>query len=89
MWTPFGTWLHDAASHGKLEIVRWLVSQGVDINAYNEANERTPLCDAAAEGHTEIVKHLIEAGASLDVSDSVRNALFASIVGACRNRTLL
>jgi len=81
MWTPFGTWLHDAASHGRLDIVRWLLSQGMDINAYNDRNERTPVCDAAAEGHVDIVKSLIESGATLDVSDSVRNPLLAAIVG--------
>lgn len=81
MWTPFGTWLHDAASHGKLDIVNWLLSQGVEINAFNESNERPPLGDAAAEGHVEIVEALIKAGATLDVSDSVRNPLFAAIVG--------
>ena len=81
MWTPFGTWLHDAASHGKLEIVHWLVAMGCDIDAYNESSERPPICDAAAEGHAEVVRSLIEAGARLDVSNSVRNPLFSAIVG--------
>lgn len=81
MWTPFGTWLHDAASNGALDIVRWLVSKGVNINAYNESNERPPLCDAAAEGFVDVVKSLIDSGATLDVSNSVRNPLFAAIVG--------
>lgn len=79
--TPFGTWLHDAASHGKLDIVRWLVSQSLDVNATTETTEIRPLDKAAAEGHLEIVKFLIDSGATLDVSESVRNPLLAAIVG--------
>ena len=31
--TPFGTWLHVAAAHGHLEIVKLLINAGIDINA--------------------------------------------------------
>ncbi|MBA4016360.1 MAG: hypothetical protein C0483_04155 [Pirellula sp.] len=81
MWTPFGTWLHDASSHGKLNIVQWLLSQGLDVNAYNESNESPPLADASANGHVDVVKLLIESGAFLDTSDSIRNPLFSAIAG--------
>lgn len=81
MWSPFGTWLHDAASFGKLAIVQWFVSQGLDVNAYNESTEIRPIEKAAANGHVDVVKFLIEAGAVLDTSESVRNPLFAAIVG--------
>lgn len=81
MWTPFGTWLHDAASEGQLEIVEWLVNQGVDINAYNGSHETPPIGEAASEGHFDVVEFLIQLGAVLDTSASVRNPLFATIVG--------
>ncbi|PMU52805.1 hypothetical protein C1X86_35510, partial [Pseudomonas sp. GP01-A3] len=32
MMTPFGTWLHVAASKGQLAIVKKLVEIGIDIN---------------------------------------------------------
>ena len=81
LWTPFGTWLQDAASCGYLDIVQWLVSQGMDVNAYNESNESPPLCKAAARGHVEVVRFLLGVGATRDVSESVRNPLLAAIVG--------
>ena len=43
MITPFDTWLHVAASYGQLEIVRWLVSKGLNVNAYGGTIERRPL----------------------------------------------
>ncbi|MCA9175088.1 MAG: ankyrin repeat domain-containing protein [Planctomycetales bacterium] len=81
MWTLFGTWLHDAASYGKRDIVQWLVSQGLDVNAYNDSTEIRPIDRAAANGQVDVVNALIEAGAVLDTRDSVRNPLFAAIVG--------
>ena len=81
MDTPFGSWLHMAAAHGRLEIARWLVSQGMDVNIRGRTIERRPLDEAAANGHVDTAKYLIESGATLDVSDSVRNPLLAAIVG--------
>lgn len=81
IWTPFGSWLHDAASHGKLDIVRWLVSQGLNVNAYNDSTEIRPIDKAAANGHVDVVEFLIKSGSVLDTSDSIRNPLLAVIVG--------
>ena len=81
MITSFGTWLHDAASHGKLDVVRWLVSKDLDVNAIRETIEIRPLDEAAADGHVEVAKFLIDAGAILDVSNSVRNPLLGAIAG--------
>ena len=81
MVTPLNTWLHVAASHGQLEIVRWLVSQGLDVNAYGGTIEVRPLDSAAAEGQLEVARFLLDSGATLDVTDSVRNPLFSAIVG--------
>jgi len=79
--TPFGTWLHMAAAHGKMHIVQWLVSHGMDVNVRGATIEGRPLDEAASNAHVDIVKFLIHSGATLDVSDSVRNPLFSAIVG--------
>lgn len=81
MNTPFGSWLHMASAHGKLEIVRWLVSQGIELNGIGGMGDRRPLDEAAATGNVDVAKFLIQSGAILDTSDSVRNPLFAAIVG--------
>lgn len=81
METPFGTWLHVASAHGKLDIVRWLVSQGLDVNSIGGMGDRRPIDEAAAAGHLEVVRFLIDSGAVLDVENSTRNPLFSTIVG--------
>lgn len=81
MWTPFGTWLHDASRQGQLDIAAWCISQGLDVNAINDETERTPIDAAAANAHLDIVQLLLDSGAKLDTTDSVRNPLFAAIVG--------
>lgn len=78
--TPFGTWLHMAAAHGKMDIVQWLVSHGMDVNVRGATIEGRPLDEAAAAGNVDIVNFLIGSGATLDVSDSVRNPLLSAIV---------
>ena len=79
--TPFGKWIHMAAAHGKLAIVEWLVSHGMDVNSRGATIEGRPLDEAAANGHADVVRFLIDAGATLNVSDSVRNPLLAAIIG--------
>jgi uncharacterized protein len=84
MMTVFGTWLHFAASEGKLEIVKYFVSQGLSVNTHSESvsSSFTPIKAAASEGNTEVVRYLISCGALLDVSRGSReNPLFAAIVG--------
>jgi ankyrin repeat protein len=81
MMTPFGTWLHVAASHGKLEIVKRLVEFGCDVNAYGGIEGGGPLNEAASEGHIDVVKYLFSQGAQLDVSEPERNPLFGAIYG--------
>ena len=79
--TPFGSWLQDAAALGQLEIVKWLVSRGLDLNACDDRNVNSPLNAAAMKGHIEVVKFLIESGAILDVSYSMHNPLISTIMG--------
>lgn len=76
-----GTWLHVAASFGRLEIVKRLIEMGADVNAYGGLEDSTPLQQAAADGHNEVARYLLSHGARLDVSIPDRNPLFAAIIG--------
>jgi len=80
MMTPFGTWLHIAASGGQLEIVKKLIDLGADINKRGGTFDGGAINSAASEGHIEIVKYLLSSGAELDVSEPTRNPLFGAIM---------
>ncbi len=78
--TPFGTWLQVAASRGQIDIVKYLIKCGIDVNERGEGMaEGGALTDAAFRGHLKIVKYLYRNGAELDVSNGTRNPLFAAI----------
>jgi ankyrin repeat protein len=81
--TPFGgqTWLGYAAQIGNLDAVRALIETGSDVNAGDKRDNIAPICSAAANGHEDVVGYLLRVGAVLDVSKSVRNPIFAAIVG--------
>ncbi|MBJ8030050.1 ankyrin repeat domain-containing protein [Bacillus cereus group sp. N21] len=79
--TSFGTWLHVAVKKGHLEIVKYLIEKGIDIDARGGTFDASALNVAAGAGHLEIVKYLIEVGAELDVSLAKRNPLFGAIYG--------
>ena len=56
-----------AADGGQLEVVKYLVSQGADVNASSGKHGRgTALIYAAANNHTEIVSFLLENGANIN-----------------------
>ena len=84
VYTPFGggTWLNFAAGEKSIEIVKFLVNLGVNINRGDRHYGRIPLSTATSAGKVEIVKYLIEQGSKLDTSASVRNPLFAVSSGA-------
>ncbi len=79
--TPFGTWLHVAASLGDVDVVKYLVSQGVDLNVRSGVFDAAAIKEAASDGHIEIVRFLLSHGAEMDVSDPERNPLFGAIYG--------
>ena len=79
--TPFGTWLHVAASQGQLEIAKLLIKLGADVNIKGGVFGGSALKEAASDGHIEIVKLLLLSGAELDVSEPERNPLFGAIYG--------
>ncbi|GGI12925.1 ankyrin repeat domain-containing protein [Gottfriedia solisilvae] len=77
--TPFGTWLHVAASKGQLIIVKKLVEIGIDINTDGGPHGGNALNLAATWGHLDVVNYLLSIGVEMDVSDPVRNPLFGAI----------
>lgn len=79
--TPFGSWLHVAASFGKLEIVKLLLKLGINVNARGGTFNGGAINLAASGGHLDVAKCLLDSGAVLDVSEPERNPLFAGIYG--------
>jgi hypothetical protein len=59
-----------AARDGKLDTVRALIADGVDVNAPIDRDGRTPLYYAADNGHDDVVRLLLASGATLDALDN-------------------
>ncbi|MGG5782887.1 ankyrin repeat domain-containing protein [Bacillus albus] len=79
--TPYGTWLHAAARAGELDMIKFLVESGMDINRNEGVPKSAPIAHAASEGEINIVEYLFNKGAILDVGDPNRNPLFSAIYG--------
>ncbi len=76
---PFGSWLHVAASFGRLDMVRYLIGLGADTSLNGGILGGNPLNLAASKGHLDVVLALLENGAAMDVSAPERNPLFGAI----------
>jgi len=61
--------LHAAASQGHVEVIRYLVGRGLDVNQTNQS-QWTPLHWAACNGRTEACKELISLGAKINALGS-------------------
>ncbi|HEY1188169.1 MAG TPA: ankyrin repeat domain-containing protein [Gemmata sp.] len=81
MMTPFGTWLHVAASFGNLGLVKHLVALGADVDCKGGILGGSAINEAASKGHLEVVAYLLDSGAGLDVSEPQYNPLFSAIYG--------
>ena len=77
--TVFGTFLHDAANSGFIDVVQLLEESGIDINCNGGVRDGSALTVAAFNGHMEVINYLYNHGAILDVSTFARNPLFAAI----------
>ena len=60
--------LYVAATRGYIDIVRFIVESGVDLNAKHD--DSTALISASFIGHFVIVKYLIENGADINIETS-------------------
>lgn len=76
--TLSGTWLYNAVNLGKMDIIKYLISKGVDINN-GGVNKYTPLNEAVFNERIDIVKMLLDNGAHIDTSDISRNPLIIAI----------
>ena len=68
-----GTALHSASFEGHLQVVRYLLRHGVDVNIRNTESS-TPLLLASWKGHRDIVQCLLDQGADLDLRDKWYNS---------------
>jgi uncharacterized protein len=75
----WGTWLHEAADHGNLELVQRLVERGADVNIKGGVKKGTAINEAAAEGHLEVVQYLFQHGAVLEADEPERDPLFGAV----------
>ena len=71
------SFLHTAATFNQIEIAKFLIEKGIDVNMLNHTG-LTALSRAVRKGNFEMVKLLCESGAELDSSDPDNNALFSA-----------
>ena len=83
--TPFGSWLHVAATFGKLDIIKYLIDCGLDPNIKGGTFNAGSVNRAASRGYYDIVKYLLSCGAGLETSEPDQNPLFAAIYGGCKD----
>ena len=60
--------LHKAVEQNRIEMVKWLIENGAEVNAKN-TDHRTPLHHASNSGLFEVVQYLIENGANVNAKD--------------------
>lgn len=76
--------LFAATMSGEIEIVRYLIERGADLNLKtDDIYGQTALMNAAALGRTDIVKLLVESGAKLDLETNkgLTALMFSSAFG--------
>ena len=83
--------LMTAAQFNKLDAVKWLLANGVAVNARTDAEglghgRRTPLMYAAASGSMEVIRTLLEAGADPYLADTTGQSAIDYLVGVTYER---
>jgi ankyrin repeat protein len=63
------TLLHNAAAHGYMDALVFLISKGIDVNVTNQSGE-TPLHQAAVRGYADVVSLLLARGAYVYIRDN-------------------
>lgn len=72
MGVKFSTFVARALSHGYVDILKFLIEKGLDINSV-DALERTYLSNAAIGGKVDIMDLLLAEGADVNRTDSFGN----------------
>ena len=62
--------LHYASRAGHLEVVKYLVAHGANVNLPTRSNQSSPLHRACQQGHLLVVKFLLQKGADAGSQDS-------------------
>ena len=83
--TVFGSWLHIAASYGRIDIASYLIDCGIDVNRNGDISGGNPIRSAAENGQIEMVELLYNHGTIFDVSEAAKNPLFGAIYGGHYN----
>ena len=68
--------IYVACQNGHIEVVKYLVEHGANINKGNNNNNATPLDIACEKGHEKVVKYLVEHGAYIHEGDNNDKSLF-------------
>jgi ankyrin repeat protein len=72
--------LYRAAGQGRLEIAKYLIEKGADVNFRGREWGHTPLSEAASRGFDDVVEVLLKAGADPKIED--RNGYTAFAIAA-------
>ncbi len=59
-----------AVTYDNIEVVKYLISQGVDVNTTQRKSKFTPLMAAVCYGRVDMVEFLIEQGANIKAVDA-------------------
>ncbi|MEK6660221.1 MAG: ankyrin repeat domain-containing protein [Campylobacterota bacterium] len=59
-----------AVTYDNMDVVKYLIAQGIDVNSTKRRSRFTPLMAAVCYGRVEMVKFLIEQGADKNAVDS-------------------
>ena len=65
MMTPFGSWLHIAASNGSIMIINYLIKIGFELDVKGGTLGGNALNIACSKGEMEIVELLLNSGATM------------------------
>ncbi|WP_394903561.1 ankyrin repeat domain-containing protein [Clostridium butyricum] len=77
--TPLGSWLHEAARFGYVDLAEKLIDMGIDLNLECKNIKGSALTEAARAGQIEMMKLLRKRGLEYDLRDTDRNPLFRAI----------
>lgn len=77
--TPLGSWLHEAAKLGYIDLAEKLLDMGIDVKLECKNIKGSALTEAARTGQIEMVKFLRKKGFEYDLSNTDRNPLFRAI----------